>query len=227
MSRQAVTLQKMIIDLRELSNVDAGSVKRRQRALRLETLVWSVANEWRQVAQANELTLHVIIERQGLYVLGDEKRLRWAIGNLIDNAIKYTVAGGALTLEIKEESESMANLRIRDNGVGIIKDELTKVFTRFFRGTPIKPNGDVIRTPGMGQGLHIAKQIFESHGGRIQIKSAVGIGTAVYMALPLTAPIGMELPQFQADMDGETVQLSEDILIEIDRKANFPQDDSF
>jgi hypothetical protein len=45
--------------------------------------------------------------------------------------------------------------------------------------------------------------------------------------LPLTAPIGMELPQFQADMDGETVRLSEDILIEIDRKANFPQDDSF
>jgi signal transduction histidine kinase len=227
MSRQAVTLQKMIIDLRELSNVDVGSVKRRQRALRLETLVWAVANEWRQVAQANDLTLHVIIERQGLYVLGDEKRLRWAVGNLIDNAIKYTVAGGALTLEIKEESESMANLRIRDNGVGIVKEELAKVFTRFFRGTPTKPNSDVIRTPGMGQGLHIAKQIFESHGGRIQIKSAVGVGTAVYMALPLTAPIGMELPQFQADMDGETVRLSEDILIEIDRKANFPQDDSF
>ena len=217
MTRQAVALQKMIIDLRELSNVDTLSVKRRQRALSLETLVWAVANEWKQVAQANDLTFHILIDRQGLFVLGDEKRLRWAIGNIIDNAIKYTIANGALTLEIKPEADGMANLRVRDSGVGISTDDLDKVFTRFFRGTPKTVEGERLRIPGMGQGLHIARQIFESHGGKIRIKSSLHVGTAVYMSLPLTAPVGLELPELHSTMDGETVQLSEDALIAIER----------
>lgn len=216
-TRQAVALQKMIIDLRELNNIDIPSVKRRQRSLNLETLVWAVANEWRQVALASELTLHVMIERRGLYVLGDEKRLRWAIGNVIDNAIKYTLPGGALTLEIRAEADGLANLRVRDNGVGIGSDERTQVFTRFYRGNPTTPDGQLIRVPGMGQGLYIARTIFESHGGCIYLKSTQGVGTAVYMSVPLTAPVRMELPHFDADMDGETVRLPEDVAIKLNR----------
>ncbi|MFW5771993.1 MAG: ATP-binding protein [Phototrophicaceae bacterium] len=216
-SRQAVALQKVIVDMHELANVDTASIKRRQRSLRLETLVWSVANEWRQIAQANQLTLHVIIERKGLHILGDEKRLRWAIGNIVDNAIKYTLPGGALTLEIRAETDGMANLRVRDSGVGIMRDELPHVFTRFYRGRPTTSDGEVIRVPGMGQGLYLARQIFESHGGRVAIKSKPRIGTAVYMSLPLTAAEGLELPLFEeADMDGETVRLPEDFLVELD-----------
>ena len=100
----------------------------------LETLIWAVANEWKQVAQAANLTLNVNIERSGLYILGDERRLRWALGNIIDNAIKYTPPGGKVSLEIKDEEDGFARLRIRDNGVGIAADELPHVFTRFFRG---------------------------------------------------------------------------------------------
>lgn len=215
-SRQAVALQKMVIDLRELDNVDVLDVKRRQRPLRLETLIWAVANEWRQIAQANDLTMHILIERKGLFVLGDEKRLRWAIGNIVDNAIKYALPGGALTLEIQGETDGMANLRVRDTGVGIAKEDRQYIFTRFYRGTPTAPDGTVIRVPGMGQGLHIAKQIFESHGGTIRIKSSQGVGTAVYMSLPLTAPMAMELPQLEGDMEGETVQLPENLLVDLD-----------
>lgn len=216
-SRQAVALQKVIVDMHELANVDTASVQRRQRALRLETLVWAIANEWRQIAQANRLTLHVIIERKGLHILGDEKRLRWAIGNIVDNAIRYTLPGGALTLEIRDEVDGMANLRVRDSGVGIVRDELPHVFTRFYRGRPTAPNGEIIRVPGMGQGLYLARQIFESHGGRVAIKSRPGIGTAVYLSLPLTAAEGLELPRFEEDdMDGETVRLPENFLVELE-----------
>jgi signal transduction histidine kinase len=206
-TRQAVALQKMILDMRELANVDALSVRRAQRILRLETLVWAVANEWRQVAQVSGLQMVLQFDRKGLFVLGDEKRLRWAIGNLIDNAIKYTLPGGALSLEIKEESEGMATLRVRDNGVGISPDDRPNVFTQFYRGTPIRPDGSAIRVPGMGQGLYIARQIIEAHGGKIQLKSTVGVGTAVYFGLPLTAPIGIEIPPLPENMEGETVQL--------------------
>jgi signal transduction histidine kinase len=177
----------------------------------------SSANEWRQIAQAGNLTLHVIIERKGLYILGDERRLRWALGSIVDNAIKYTPPGGALTLEIQEESGEMGRLRVRDNGAGISRDDLPHVFTRFFRGTPVTKSGRVIHVPGMGQGLTIARQIFEAHGGGIRIKSNQNVGTAVYMSLPLTSGEQFDLPYFdEADMDGETMLLDTNIPLDVE-----------
>ncbi|MBZ0279962.1 MAG: PAS domain-containing protein [Anaerolineae bacterium] len=207
LTRQAVTLQKLVVEMRDLNMPDAPESREGQRALHLDTLIWAVANEWRQVAAANNLTLDVGIAQKGLYVLGDERRLRWAIGNLVDNAVKYTPPGGKLMLEIQGESNGRAQLRVRDNGVGIAPEELTQVFTRFYRGIPTTQAGRVISAPGTGQGLTIAKQIIEGHGGSIQIKSKVGVGTAVYFMLPLTAAVSMTLPHLQMDMEGETVRL--------------------
>jgi len=207
-TRNAVALQKMVVEMRELADTNLRDMpEQRQRPIPLDTLVWSVANEWRQIAQANNLTLHVIIEKAGLHVLGNERRLRWAIGNIIDNAIKYTTPGGALTLEIRDDiAEGRAHLRIRDNGVGITPDELPNVLTRFYRGNPLTKEGRAIRVPGTGQGLTSAKQIFEAHGGSLTIKSKQWVGTAVYFTIPLTAPVGLEIPGL-ADLDGETVRI--------------------
>jgi two-component system sensor histidine kinase VicK len=208
-TRHAVALQKMVVEMRDMTDSNLRTLPEpSQHPILLDTLVWSVANEWRQVAQANNLTLHVLIERAGLYVLGSERRLRWAIGNIVDNAIKYTPPGGALTLEIRDDvGEGRAHLRVRDNGVGIASAELPNVFTRFYRGNPVTTAGRAIRVPGTGQGLSTAKQIFEAHGGSIAIKSKTGVGTAVYFTIPLTAPTGIELPG-GIDMDGETVRIT-------------------
>lgn len=207
-TRQSVALQRMILELREMSDSNIAQIKRNQRPIRLETLLWAVANEWRQVAIANNLTLHIIMQRQGEYILGDEKRLRWALGNIVDNAIKYTPAGGDLTLEIQDEGEDgFAHLRVRDNGVGISKDDMTHIFTRFYRGMPKTTEGDIIRVPGMGQGLATAQHIIEAHGGTIKIKSNIGVGTAVYMTLPLTVVEGMTLTEPPVS-DGDTVALT-------------------
>jgi PAS domain S-box-containing protein len=207
--QHASALQRMILEMRGLSDANARKIMdEQQRPLLLDTLVWSVANEWRQVAQAQNLRLHVAIEKPGLYVLGEERRLRWAIGNIIDNAIKYTPAGGDVMLEVQEESgDGRAHLRVRDNGVGIVRDELPHVFTRFFRGKPVTPEGRAIRVPGSGQGLTIARQIFEAHGGSIHIKSKPGVGTAVYFAIPLTSPVSLELPPLAHDLEEETVRI--------------------
>jgi two-component system, OmpR family, sensor histidine kinase ResE len=208
MIKHALTLQKMIVEMRELTGDEKQPAIGKQRAISMETLLWACANEWRQVAQASGLVLHIIIEQKGLFVLGDEKRLRWAIGNILDNAIKYTPAGGALTLEIKgEEHPGMAFMRVRDNGVGVSQDDLPHLFTRFYRGTPTAADGTVIRVPGMGQGLSTAKTIFEAHGGSIKVKSSQGIGTAVYFALPITYAEMMQLPTMQSDYEGETMAM--------------------
>jgi signal transduction histidine kinase len=206
-TRHAIALQKLVVEMRQLTSIDSRAVQQRQRPLRLDTLIWAVANEWRQVAQAANLSLQVIIERNDLYVLGEEHRLRWAIGNIVDNAIKYTPPGGKLTLEIRGATENEALMRIRDNGVGIAPDELPHVFTRFYRGNPVTEAGRAIRVPGTGQGLSIAKQIFDAHGGYIRVKSKQWVGTEVSFTLPLTAPVSMELPRLPVDMEGETVRL--------------------
>ncbi len=212
LTRHAIALQKLVVEMREITMPEVPGLREGQRPIPLETLFWAIANEWRQVATAANLTLEVIIEKHGLYVLGDERRLRWAIGNLVDNAIKYTLPGGKLTLEIRGEGDGQAQMRVRDNGVGISADDMTQVFTRFFRGVPVTKEGYLIRVPGMGQGLSIAKQIIEGHGGMIQIKSKVGVGTAVYFTLPLTASVSIELPRFaDVDMEGETVPLHDDL----------------
>jgi signal transduction histidine kinase len=215
-TRQSVALQRMILELREMSDSNIAQIQRNQRPIRLETLLWAVANEWRQVAIANGLTLHVILQKQGEYVLGDEKRLRWALGNIVDNAIKYTPSGGDLTLEIQADGEDgVAHLRVRDNGVGIRKEDMPHIFTRFYRGTPMTASGEIIRVPGMGQGLATAQHIIEAHGGAIKVKSTVGVGTAIYMTLPLTVVEGMsiiETPISDGDTVALNVRLPEDVL---------------
>ncbi len=208
-ARNVIALQKLIVEMRELTTTDLPMAQRAQKPLRLDTLVWAIANEWRQVAQSSGITLHVLIEQKGLHILGDERRLRWAIGNIVDNAIKYTLPGGAMTLEIKTAENDTARLRIRDNGVGIAEADLPHVFKRFFRGEPAAPDGHIIRVPGMGQGLSVARQILEAHGGSIRVKSAQGVGTAVYFTLPLTSTESLPLPIYSEldDLEGETVML--------------------
>jgi len=81
------------------------------------------------------------------------------------------------------------------------------VGTPFYRGTPTTLDGTVLYLPGTGQGLHTARQIIEAHGGLFKVKSQQGVGTAVYFALPLTAPVSYELPTLPDDLDGETMPM--------------------
>lgn len=205
MTRHAVALQKLIVELRELTvNVDAKDMARGQRPLALDMLVHAIANEWRQVAQAANLKIEVRIEKAGMHVLGNEHRLRWAIGNIVDNAVKYTPPGGHILLEIGGEVRGRAYLRIKDTGVGITPEEQQHVFTRFYRGNPVTVGGRAIQVPGTGQGLSIAKQVIEAHGGNIRLKSEVGEGTTVFFSLPLTAPMTLEVPRIRDQIQEPT-----------------------
>lgn len=205
--RHTVALHMLISEMREVSAGEEMPIKREHRPMLLETLIWAVANEWRQVATANGVTMHIHIGVKGLHILCDETRMRWALGNVVDNAIKYTPAGGSVTLEIVSDEPERAVLRVRDTGVGISPEDLSHIFSRFYRGTPTTSDGRVIRQPGMGQGLYIARQIIEAHGGSIRLKSKIHSGTAVYIVLPLTWPEGWNLNEVGEDVDGETVPI--------------------
>ncbi|MEP7289826.1 MAG: ATP-binding protein [Chloroflexota bacterium] len=192
-NRNAITLQRMIAEIRDLSMTDSASLQRGQQALSTETLIWNIAQEWQPNVTVAELELHVVVLRRGLLVLGEERRLRWAIGNLLDNAIKYTPSTGHITLMLKTtEDDQQALVSIQDTGVGISPSDLPHVFTRFYRGHPVSLDGKELHTTGSGQGLFIAKRVIEAHGGTIKLRSAVGQGTEVIFTLPLTADVTLD-----------------------------------
>lgn len=112
-------------------------------------------------------------------VMIDKEKFNIAIQNLIENAIKYTKEKGKIEISI-EEMEDGILLKITDNGVGIPKDQQSRLFTKFFRGE------NVIRmeTEGSGLGLYTTKNIIESHKGKIWFQSEEGVGTTFFITLP-------------------------------------------
>jgi signal transduction histidine kinase len=111
-------------------------------------------------------------------VLGDADRLRQLLLNLVDNAIKYTPAGGDVTLTLRRDG-GWVQVGVRDTGIGIASEDLAHIFDRFYRADPSRA-----RPGGSGLGLAIAQWIARAHGGRIQVESRPGQGSRFTAWLP-------------------------------------------
>jgi two-component system, OmpR family, sensor kinase len=118
--------------------------------------------------------------RAPLSIQGDEGHLKRALWNLADNAIKYTPAGGRVTLSLQQR-QGLACLIVEDTGIGIPEEERVRVFDRFYRSKEAIQRGE----RGYGLGLCIARSIVEAHGGRIEIESAPGRGSKFTLFLPI------------------------------------------
>ncbi|MBN2470681.1 MAG: HAMP domain-containing protein [Anaerolineae bacterium] len=191
--RSSVRLQQMIGQLRDLTDLGPGQLELGPRPLALDDLFEGLLDEWRVAAEASGLTLVGRVMQRGLYVLGDERRLRWALGNLLDNAIKYSLPGSQITLLVRRHSDRAASIIIQDGGVGIAPEDMPHIFTRFFRGRPRAVDGTLLRVPGMGQGLFIARRVLEAHGGALKLQSQAGRGTQADCLLPLTSPVTLNV----------------------------------
>ncbi|GAB4570827.1 MAG: hypothetical protein Kow0077_05920 [Anaerolineae bacterium] len=191
-TRGSVRLQQLIARLRDLADLGPDRLEIGPRPLALVDLLDALEAEWQPAFQASGLTLAVKAQVDSIYVLGDERRLRWALGNLLDNALKYTPEGGRVTLLARAHGEQAA-IVIQDTGVGIAPEDLPHIFTRFYRGVPRTVEGAILRVPGMGQGLFIARRVMEAHGGRLDVQSVQYRGTRALCLLPLTSPEPMEM----------------------------------
>jgi len=105
-----------------------------------------------------------------------------------------------------------AEISVRDSGVGIQPRDLPHVFTRFYRGSPFKPDGTLLRVPGMGQGLFISQRVIEAHGGTLHLDSQPGRGTQVVCSLPLTAPVTMSFESTSAAIQAASLQTMTDVI---------------
>jgi signal transduction histidine kinase len=122
-------------------------------------------------------------------VVGDRDHLEQVFGNLIDNAMKYSPAGGEVKAKVTTEGDE-ARIVVEDEGIGIPPDQLGRVFDLFYRTA----EAEARRTPGLGLGLYITRGIVERHGGRIWMESEPGKWTRATVALPLQgSPAGKKM----------------------------------
>ncbi len=113
-----------------------------------------------------------------VFVVGDRTRLEQVAANLLDNAVKYTPAGGRVDVSVRADGDR-AILRVSDTGAGIAADELPRIFDRLFRG-------DTSRTErGLGLGLSLVKAIVEAHHGTVEVESQPGRGSTFEVSLPI------------------------------------------
>lgn len=171
-------MSRIVDDLLTLARTDLGSL-----GLRLERLdLMEVAEEvWRGFyREAVARGLKFSLEGTRVEVLGDREKLRRAIANLVDNAVKYTPDGGYIKVEVGSEDD-FATVSVSDTGEGIPPEHQERVFDRFYRVDKARSR----ERGGTGLGLSICKGIVEAHGGRISLESEPGVGSTFKVFLPL------------------------------------------
>jgi len=169
-------------DLAHLHDQDLGALELKREALPLDAWLPRVLASWRQAAEEKHLHWEVSLPPALPTILADPVRLEQVIGNLIDNAIKYTPPGHAVTITAGQEAEQ-AWVRVTDTGPGITPEEQALIFTPFYRGKHAKRIQQ-----GMGLGLSIARDSAEAHNGQITLESTPGQGSQFTLWLPLNFP---------------------------------------
>ncbi len=177
-------LTRLVSQLLFLCREDAGLGAGEIRPLRLDHLVGEVGEHMQVAAQEKGVGLHLDLTGD-CPVRGDADRLRQLFFNLLDNAIKYTPAGGAVAVR-GEAHNGQVRVTVADTGIGIPADHLPHVFDRFYRVDPSRSP----ETEGSGLGLAICRSIAEAHGGRLGIDSDLEGGTRVTLVLPSHRPDG-------------------------------------
>jgi two-component system heavy metal sensor histidine kinase CusS len=180
-------LTRLVSQLLFLCREDAGLAMGEPRPVLLDEVIREVGDHMQVLAQ--EKGLELTIDVPGPCPLrGDADRLRQLFFNLLDNAIKYTPAGGRVIVRA-DPSNDPARVTVVDTGIGIPADHLPHVFDRFYRVDPARGP----ETEGSGLGLAICRSIAESHRGRLEIDSTLGSGTRVTLVLPTPREPGAAL----------------------------------
>jgi signal transduction histidine kinase/CheY-like chemotaxis protein len=177
----AARLARMITDLLERSRIEAGKIDLSLKELNVATLACEVIEQMGPLAQAKGQQLECRVPQPIGLVWADPDKVSQIMTNLVDNAIKYTPEGGAITVTLEADQPQWARISIRDTGPGIPPEAIPKLFDQFYRLAHRHPNAP----KGLGLGLSIVKQLVEMHGGAVTVESRVGHGSIFQFTLPM------------------------------------------
>jgi signal transduction histidine kinase len=165
-------LLSLINDILDLATIEAGYMTLETTELDIHTLMSSVLSLTRERARKQNLRLEFDCPTDIGSLVGDERRLKQALFNLISNAIKFTPAAGTVRLAARRSGDRVA-LIVADTGIGVPREDQARVFEKFERGNPSA------RQSGPGLGLSLVKSFIELHGGTVEMDSRPGAGTTV------------------------------------------------
>ncbi len=180
MERHSKRLGLLIDDLLTLARLESRSAGLQFSDVQLGELFQSVIRDWEKKLAEKQLKVIVDLSPDARTIRADETRLHEVLYNLLDNALKYSRENGEIRLRGAQHGPEIV-LSVTDNGIGISKDDLPRVFERFYRADKARSR----ELGGTGLGLAIVKHIAQLHGGRVEAESELGKGTTIRVVLPI------------------------------------------
>ena len=184
--RQCKHMARLLDDLLDVSRMRQDGIELRREVLDLRTTLDAALERLRPLAQRAGVQLEIELPPEPVMVFGDPDRLQQIEANLLGNAIKYTPRGKRARLTLLSE-QGRAILRVRDEGIGVPRDMLEKIFEPFVRAVEDDGHDGVLQNGGMGLGLAIVRSFVDAHGGSVVADSeGPGRGSEFVVSLPLT-----------------------------------------
>ena len=184
MERHSNRLGLLVNDLLSLAQLESSSSNLELRAVRVQELFDNVIRDWKKKLAAKNLKVIVDVAPDVPTIRADDARLQEVLYNLLDNAVKYSPETGDIRLRAERRGTEVV-LSVSDDGVGVPKEDLPRIFERFYRADKARSR----ELGGTGLGLAIVKHIAQLHGGRVEAESEFGRGTTIRVILPV-APLG-------------------------------------
>jgi two-component system, OmpR family, sensor histidine kinase VicK len=173
-------MTRLVKDLLQLSKLDYDNIQWNMKKMDIQKIVSECVYRMNISAKQKNQVLEFKSDMDVPEIMGDKDRIEQVIVNILSNAIKYTPENGKIEVALKLEEDSIL-VKVADNGIGIPKEDLPRLFERFYRVDKARSR----MLGGTGLGLSIARQIVEAHKGKIKIQSEYGQGTQVFITLPV------------------------------------------
>ena len=174
---EVTRLNETVNDLLDLAKIEFDGLSKRE-SIHTARVIDEAVGRLRSAALAKSVMI-VVEDNPDMSVIGDWAQLVSAVGNLIDNAVKYSKQGSIVKIEVTREDGRML-ISVADNGSGIAPEHLRRVFERFYRVDDARSRG----TGGTGLGLAIVRHIALLHGGDVSVTSEVGVGSTFTLSIP-------------------------------------------
>src|SRR5438270_8448345 len=181
MERHSNRLEQLGEDLLTLAQLESGNPDLQLGIVDLSEFLREMIRDWEEKLVTKQLSIVVDIPPTLSPIRADRTRLQEALYNLLDNAVKYSREHGEIRVSARQ-SDSEIELSVSDKGIGIAKEDLPRIFERFYRADKAR-SPDKVR--GTGLGLAIVKHIAQLHGGRVEAESELGKGTTIRVLLPM------------------------------------------
>jgi len=177
---ESLRMGRLVDQLLDLAKLESGRVQMRRDRVDLGELVTGTVERFQPAAADKDITL-TVETAPDLHILGDEERLMQVLMNLLDNALRHTPEGGAVTCRAARAADdpAMVEVTVSDTGPGISAEDLPHVFDRFYQAEKARRRGSA------GLGLAIVQEIVRAHGGSVGARSPQGQGATFWVRLPL------------------------------------------